>query len=445
PATFILAGNGTHDFAGTLGLIVSSNATLTGNGSLAVQLRVQGGGRLVPGASVGKMCLSTPPFLSGTVLMEISKNGTVLTNDQIQVTGTLTYGGSLVVSHLGPAALTAGNNFKLFSATMYAGAFTSLHLPPLAPGLTWTNKLLMDGSIEVFAPPAIPMSSGNYTQSFDSLEMSGTANLWRDNSTLLGWYAAKAVSPTTITHYRASDGNDSTGALHSFGSSGSPERALGPIVSDSVGTISYGLSFTNDTATSMSNFVISCTGEQWRNGGSGGGTLTFWYRVTPTPLTNPEPGVVTNWTQVTSLNFDSPTVLIGEGSGLNGNLAANRQVFSTVLIPGLLVPPGQNVFFRWHDINDAGSDQGLAVDDLTVAFSVSAPRFTSIVATNGIAHLTGLGESNVTYAIQAASNLNVPVFWEPIGSNTANNTGLFQFTDTNAPAFPRRFYRVGFP
>ena len=32
-----------------------------------------------------------------------------------------------------------------------------------------------------------------------------------------------------------------------------------------------------------------------------------------------------------------------------------------------------------------------------------------------------------------------------IGSNMADGTGLFQFTDTNAPAFPLRFYRALFP
>jgi len=31
-----------------------------------------------------------------------------------------------------------------------------------------------------------------------------------------------------------------------------------------------------------------------------------------------------------------------------------------------------------------------------------------------------------------------------IGSNTANNSRVFQFTDTNAPAFPIRFYRALF-
>jgi len=368
PATFHLAGNGTHDMPSTLGLIVSSNATITGNGALIVQLQVHAGGTVRPGASIGKISLSTPPALAGTIDMELSKNGATLTNDLFQVTGTLTYSGTLTVTHLGPTALAVGDSFPLFNATAYAGAFTSLNLPPLAPPLFWKNNMLVNGSLEVAAPPAISLSAGPHTQHFDALATNGGANSWRDNVTLPGWYAARSVAPMNITTYRASDGSDNAGALYSFGSSASAERALGSIGSDTVGTISFGLGFTNDTGASVSNFVLSYTGEQWRDSSSfNTNTLTFWYRVSAAALTNPEPGVLTNWTAHTGLNFVSPTVT-GAGLGIIGNAATNRRAFVSVPVPGLSVPPGHCVFFRWHDVNDVGADQALAVDDLTVSF-----------------------------------------------------------------------------
>jgi len=158
PATFILAGNGLHEFTGILFATVSSNATFTGNGTIggAVPLQLSAGSRLVPGTSVGKMIFSNSPALQGATIMEISKNGAALTNDQIQVTAPLTYGGSLTVSNLGPTALAIGDRFPLFSASSYAGAFTNITLPPLAFGLAFTNKLGVDGSLEVFssAPPS---------------------------------------------------------------------------------------------------------------------------------------------------------------------------------------------------------------------------------------------------------------------------------------------------
>src|SRR5439155_12978162 len=93
PATSVLAGNGLHSFAD--GLSVSANGALIGNGTVTGTLAVQAGGKLSPGASIGKIVLSNSPSLQGAVIMEISKNGATLTNDQIQVTTPLTYGGSL--------------------------------------------------------------------------------------------------------------------------------------------------------------------------------------------------------------------------------------------------------------------------------------------------------------------------------------------------------------
>ncbi len=146
-ATYELAGNGLHTFAN--GATISSSATLKGNGTINGVVTVANGGKLIPGASVGKMVLSNSPVLQGVVIAEISKNGATLTNDQIQVIAPVTYGGSLVVSNLGPTALVAGDSFQLFNATSYGGTFTSVTLPTLSSGLSWTNKLLVDGSITV--------------------------------------------------------------------------------------------------------------------------------------------------------------------------------------------------------------------------------------------------------------------------------------------------------
>ena len=149
PATFNLAGNGYHDFSGVLAVSISSNAVLTGNGTLRGGFVVAGGGTLSVGASPGKLILTNSPNLQGKVLMEISKNGSALTNDQLQVMGPLTYNGVLAVTNIGGSSLAPGDRFPLFGATSYSGGFSSVTLPALGPGLVWTNKLAVDGSIEV--------------------------------------------------------------------------------------------------------------------------------------------------------------------------------------------------------------------------------------------------------------------------------------------------------
>jgi len=141
------------------GVLVTSNNTLVGNGTVAGPVTIAGGGILSPGNSVGKLILSNSPSLSGTLLMELAKNGGTLTNDQLAVTAPLTYGGTLTVTHLGPDALTAGDTFALFTAPSYAGAFTTLTLPALSSGLIWTNQLLVNGTIQVVAQPP-PTISG---------------------------------------------------------------------------------------------------------------------------------------------------------------------------------------------------------------------------------------------------------------------------------------------
>jgi len=155
-ATYQLSGNGLHTFND--GLVISALATLTGNGIVAGPLTVQSGGNLSPSAPLGLLVLSNSPVLQGSVLMQISKKGINRTNNQIQVAAPLTYGGNLIVSGLGLDELTVGDSFNLFSAGSYGGAFTSVSLPALNPGLKWDNKLLIDGSIAVVEQ--VPTISG---------------------------------------------------------------------------------------------------------------------------------------------------------------------------------------------------------------------------------------------------------------------------------------------
>lgn len=156
-ATYRMSGvtADSHSFANYL--LIANNALLTGNGTISGQLILANGATLSPGTSIGKIVLNTSPQLVGNLLMEISKNGATLTNDQLQVNGPVTFESgysTLTVNNLGPTALAAGDRFVLFNASSYTGGFLGINLPALALNLIWTNKLLVDGSIEVLAKPA---------------------------------------------------------------------------------------------------------------------------------------------------------------------------------------------------------------------------------------------------------------------------------------------------
>jgi len=64
------------------------------------------------------------------------------------------------------------------------------------------------------------------------------------------------------------------------------------------------------------------------------------------------------------------------------------------------------------------------------------------VLSNSNVHLDCLGVPSQSHSVQASSNL---LSWAAIGTATAASDGTFSFTDTNAPAFRLRFYRLALP
>ena len=197
-----------------------------------------------------------------------------------------------------------------------------------------------------------------YTQNFNSLANSGTSNPWTNNTTLSGWYAAQQNG--SLSTYRADNGSSNTGALYSYGSTGETERALGSVSSSTPGTIYYGVRLENNTGVAITSLDIAYTGEQWRNGGNTAQQkLAFAYQVGDN-LTSLTTG---NWTAVSTLDFTGP-ITGSTASALDGNAAANRVAISGTI--NVLIMPGQEIMLRWMDINDSGSDHGLAIDDLSV-------------------------------------------------------------------------------
>ena len=266
------------------------------------------------------------------------------------------------------------------------------------------------------SPAQVPFSGGAYSQSFNSLASSGTANGWTDNTTLAGWYAAKAAGGA-ITTYQASPGTITAGALYSFGAASSGERGLGALESGATGNIAFGVRFANDTAQTISNIIISCTAEEWRSGNTTSQSLTFGYRI-GSSITDPDVANANTWTGVSALNFVSP---VNTGGGaLDGNTAPNRQVYTSVPLTGVTVPTGQEIFFRWYATKaSSGSSDGLGIDDLTISFS---------------------GPSSVTNP-PTISDLGQPVS----RTNKAGTVATFSVTPDGTPPFTYRWWKGASP
>lgn len=260
--------------------------------------------------------------------------------------------------------------------------------------------LLMLGQARpTFAAPNAAISlSSPYTQNFNTLATSGTSNSWADDSTLTGWYASQ-------TTYIASGGTSNSGGLYSFGNSTDAERALGSLGSNSVSTIIYGARFVNDTGNPVTALQISYTGEQWRNGGNTTAhKLDFSYQIGATNLT------VGTWTDVDALDFTGP---VATATAAAINPPATAVVSHT--ITGLNVANGQEIWIRWFDTNDTGSDHGLAIDDLTITATVTPP-------TPGVTITESSGSTDVNEAGPTTDTYTIALNTTPAGSVTITVT-----------------------
>jgi sugar lactone lactonase YvrE len=92
-----------------------------------------------------------------------------------------------------------------------------------------------------------------------------------------------------------------------------------------------------------------------------------------------------------------------------------------------------------------------AVTSAVVTVSVAVPPLNATIippsATNFAAavQFQCCGAPGCNYLLQYTTNLAPPVLWQPLITNAADTNGTWSFTDTNASAFPARFFRTAVP
>lgn len=220
---------------------------------------------------------------------------------------------------------------------------------------------------------SIGAASTNYTQDFNGLASAGASNAWSDNTTLTGWYA-RTDATASIATYGANTGGTTTAGLYSYGVAATnpiTERAIGWAASNAftgasaVGKGYIGWRLVNNTGSAISSITVTWTGEQWRRENVTANSLALTYQTgaTVTALTGG------TWTAAPS-TFASPQNSAAAGA-LDGNLGANRVAGISVVIT-VNVPAGQEIMLRWEDLNDAGNDHHLAIDDVTINASTAA-------------------------------------------------------------------------
>jgi len=162
-AVIDVAKDATLDVSALSGWAVGSGQKLEGNGTVdandgTTMDTVTVNGTLAPGNSIGTLIIDGNLELAGTAEFEIDPDPNPVLADLADVTGLLTYGGTLNVSTLAGSsgAYAWGDTFNLFDFTSYSGTFTGgVSLPPLSGGLVWDQtKLYSEGLITVVPEPA---------------------------------------------------------------------------------------------------------------------------------------------------------------------------------------------------------------------------------------------------------------------------------------------------
>lgn len=199
------------------------------------------------------------------------------------------------------------------------------------------------------------------TETFDTLASSSSSATLPPGAL----FDETGTSANANGQYQAGDGSSNGGDVFSFGATGATERALGELRSGSLApTLAYAL--TNNTGQTITSLDVAYTGEQWRLGTAGRtDALDFGYAL---DAASPTAGT---FTDVDVLDFAAPTQG-GNVGKLDGNAAANRTA-RTGTISGLSLAPGLTITLRWSDRDATGSDDGLAIDDLTVTPSAGQP------------------------------------------------------------------------
>ena len=205
-----------------------------------------------------------------------------------------------------------------------------------------------------------------------------------------GWYAATSgnklpdgISTTTwntFNWYRIGNGEHADGGLYNFGkgnpalkSQNSTQRSIGSLNDNSNRNITYGVLIENNTEHQITTLDISYTGKIWRLGSSKTAidTLQFSYVVLTSQATLRDLRDRKKYLgeirtrNFADLDFTTPATVTGNaGEAVDGENANNQAKLSASL--PVTINPGEVILLRWTDLDEAGNDQAMAIDDLSV-------------------------------------------------------------------------------
>ena len=129
-------------------LTISNQRALRGGGTILGKLNAVAGSTVNPGDAIGALTVQNNITMNGTLVMELDRTNSPACDQLVSSTGTITTGGTLIVTNLGPA-LQAGDVLQLFNRPV--SGFATVSLPSLPANCVWIDHLAVDGTIGVLA------------------------------------------------------------------------------------------------------------------------------------------------------------------------------------------------------------------------------------------------------------------------------------------------------
>jgi hypothetical protein len=251
---------------------------------------------------------------------------------------------------------------------------------------TLTISLLFFNSLS-FAQISINQLNTSLVENFDSMGPTGTTYI-------PGWTAIRAAGTGTIgatLTLIVSDGSSTAGGVYNAGTTNTSDRAIGTLASGS--TIpSFGARYLNNTGNKISQLIFSGYLEQWRSGSNNtvNEIVTFEYSLDATSLSTG------TWIPFTPMNLYEILTSTTTAAAVDGNLPANRSSIGGT-VSGISWSNGTEMWIRWTDADNIGSDGLYAIDDFSItALAAEIPHtITSTTGPNGT--ISPLGVVNLSY------------------------------------------------
>ena len=254
----------------------------------------------------------------------------------------------------------------------------------------------------------VSLTGNSYSQNFQTFGTGGVTNAvvpattmteastLTGGGTVTGWYVYGQGYTTSNTKWFPQDtGTSNAGgfrSMYSAASGSTPANyAFGAQCSSSAAPSNYGVVIKNDTGADITGATVSFEAFMNRNPSSTVNTTSFSYLISSTALaTTSGTGAGTfnnsagSWTSVSELGFSTPST----GTGAPGTQAAINPMLSlgskSAALSGFTWASGAYLYLRWTDLDEAGSDATMGVDNFTI--SVPAPGALALL---GVAGLVG--------------------------------------------------------